>query len=57
MLGVYSISKTSILGINQVAANVLAPEGIRVNCIAPGIIKTKFSQIVCMFIIFSKFII
>ncbi|PBC26712.1 uncharacterized protein LOC108001177 [Apis cerana] len=45
MLGVYSISKTSILGINQIAANILAPEGIRVNCIAPGVIKTKFSQI------------
>lgn len=52
MLGVYSISKTSILGINQIAANILAPEGIRVNCIAPGVIKTKFSQIVCIFIIF-----
>lgn len=54
MLGVYSISKTAILGMNHVAANILAPEGIRVNCIAPGIIKTKFSQTVCIFVIFYK---
>ncbi|XP_076662181.1 dehydrogenase/reductase SDR family member 4-like [Halictus rubicundus] len=43
-LGAYAISKTALLGLNNVAAAALASEGIRVNCIAPGIIKTKFSQ-------------
>lgn len=44
LLGAYAVSKTTLLGITQVAAASLASERIRVNCIAPGIIKTKFSQ-------------
>nr|XP_039262220.1 dehydrogenase/reductase SDR family member 4-like [Styela clava] len=43
MLGAYSISKTALLGMNKVLSSELAPNNIRVNCIAPGIIKTKFS--------------
>ncbi|KAF3429060.1 hypothetical protein E2986_01645 [Frieseomelitta varia] len=43
-LGAYCVSKTALLGLNQVAAETLAPEGIRVNCIGPGIIKTKLSK-------------
>ncbi|XP_068967461.1 dehydrogenase/reductase SDR family member 4 [Bombus flavifrons] len=45
LLGAYGVSKTALLALNQVAAATLAPEGIRVNCIAPGIIKTKFSRV------------
>ncbi|XP_003706884.1 dehydrogenase/reductase SDR family member 4 isoform X2 [Megachile rotundata] len=44
LLGAYAVSKTALLGLTQVAAESLSPEKIRVNCIAPGIIKTKFSQ-------------
>ncbi|CAK9816825.1 Dehydrogenase/reductase SDR family member 4 (Fragment) [Anthophora plagiata] len=47
LLGVYGVSKTALLGINQVAAATLVSEGIRVNCIAPGVIKTKFSELLC----------
>ncbi|XP_028410067.1 dehydrogenase/reductase SDR family member 4-like [Dendronephthya gigantea] len=43
-LGVYSISKTALLSLTKVLANELGPDGIRVNCIAPGIIKTNFSK-------------
>ncbi|XP_033340558.2 dehydrogenase/reductase SDR family member 4 [Megalopta genalis] len=43
-LGVYAVSKTALLGLNNIAAAALVSEGIRVNCIAPGFIKTKFSQ-------------
>ncbi|CAL7943341.1 unnamed protein product [Xylocopa violacea] len=46
VLAIYGISKTALLGLNQVAATILAPEGIRVNCIAPGVIETKFSQLI-----------
>lgn len=47
-LGIYSISKTALLSLTRVTAMELAPQGIRVNCIAPGIIKTKFSkQVFC----------
>ncbi|KZC05063.1 PREDICTED: dehydrogenase/reductase SDR family member 4 [Dufourea novaeangliae] len=44
-LGAYAVSKTALLGLNNIAAATLASEGIRVNCIAPGIIRTKFSEI------------
>ncbi|XP_071450942.1 dehydrogenase/reductase SDR family member 4 [Hetaerina americana] len=43
LLGAYSVSKTALLGLTKAASQDLAPENIRVNCIAPGIVKTKFS--------------
>ncbi|XP_076752683.1 dehydrogenase/reductase SDR family member 4 [Xylocopa sonorina] len=45
ILGAYSVSKTAMLGLNKAAALNLASDGIRVNCIAPGVIKTRFSQV------------
>uniref|UniRef100_A0A1A9ZMI0 Dehydrogenase/reductase SDR family member 4 n=1 Tax=Glossina pallidipes TaxID=7398 RepID=A0A1A9ZMI0_GLOPL len=44
LLGAYSVSKTALIGLTKAAAKDLASEGIRVNCLAPGIIKTKFSK-------------
>ncbi|XP_014483720.1 PREDICTED: dehydrogenase/reductase SDR family member 4-like [Dinoponera quadriceps] len=44
LLGVYAISKTALLGLCKNTADELARDGIRVNCIAPGIIKTNFSR-------------
>ncbi|XP_046842815.1 dehydrogenase/reductase SDR family member 4-like [Xenia sp. Carnegie-2017] len=43
-LGAYSVSKTALIALTNVLAKELGPDGIRVNCIAPGVIKTKFSQ-------------
>jgi dehydrogenase/reductase SDR family protein 4 len=43
-LGIYSISKTALLGLTRTLAVELASDGIRVNCIAPGLIQTKFSS-------------
>lgn len=43
-MGLYSISKTSVLMMTKVLANELAPHNIQVNALAPGLIKTKFSQ-------------
>ncbi|XP_029422715.1 dehydrogenase/reductase SDR family member 2, mitochondrial-like [Nannospalax galili] len=45
-LGVYNTSKTALLGLCKSLAVELAPKGIRVNCLVPGIIKTDFSQVV-----------
>ncbi|XP_003743672.1 dehydrogenase/reductase SDR family member 4 [Galendromus occidentalis] len=45
LLGAYSVSKTALLGLTRAAALQLAASKIRVNCVAPGIIKTKFSQL------------
>lgn len=43
MLGAYSVSKTALLGLTKALAQDLASENIRVNCVCPGIITTKFS--------------
>lgn len=43
-IGAYCISKTTLLGLTKVLARELGPSGIRVNCLAPGIMKTKFSE-------------
>ncbi|XP_074150407.1 dehydrogenase/reductase SDR family member 2, mitochondrial-like [Sminthopsis crassicaudata] len=44
-LGFYNVSKTALLGLTKTLSLELAPKGIRVNCLAPGIIKTNFSQV------------
>ncbi|XP_032712225.1 dehydrogenase/reductase SDR family member 2, mitochondrial-like [Lontra canadensis] len=44
-LGVYNTSKTALLGLCKSLAVELAPKGIRVNCLVPGIIKTEFIQV------------
>lgn len=44
-MGAYSVSKASIIMLTQVLARELGPSNIQVNAIAPGVIKTRFSQI------------
>ncbi|XP_028934192.1 dehydrogenase/reductase SDR family member 4-like [Ornithorhynchus anatinus] len=44
-LGPYNVSKTALLGLTKNLALELAPRGIRVNCLAPGLIKTNFSSV------------
>ena len=43
-LGLYSISKASLIMLSKVLAKEWGPDNIRVNTICPGLIKTKFSQ-------------
>lgn len=43
-LGAYSVSKAAVIMLTQVCAKEWGPEGIRVNCLAPGLIKTDFSR-------------
>uniref|UniRef100_A0A3Q2R018 Dehydrogenase/reductase (SDR family) member 4 n=1 Tax=Fundulus heteroclitus TaxID=8078 RepID=A0A3Q2R018_FUNHE len=38
------VSKTALLGLTKALAPELAQSNIRVNCVAPGIIKTRFSS-------------
>lgn len=44
MMGCYSISKTALFGMTKALVPQLATLNIRVNCIAPGVIKTRFSE-------------
>lgn len=44
-MGIYSVSKAGVIMLTQVLALELASDNIQVNCIAPGVIKTRFSQV------------
>lgn len=43
-LPIYSVSKAAIIMMTQVLATQWGEDNIRVNCIAPGLIKTDFSR-------------
>ena len=43
-MGIYSVSKAGLIMMTKVLAMELGPSNIRVNAIAPGVIKTRFSR-------------
>lgn len=43
-LGIYSMSKASLISLTKVMAKEWGDDNIRVNVICPGLIKTKFSE-------------
>jgi dehydrogenase/reductase SDR family protein 4 len=43
MLGIYALTKTAMLGLTKLLAKELKDKQIRVNSIAPGLIRTKFA--------------
>ncbi|MEC7946370.1 MAG: glucose 1-dehydrogenase [Myxococcota bacterium] len=42
--GIYGMTKAALVSLTQTLAAELAPSRIRVNCVAPGLIETRFSQ-------------
>ena len=45
-LGAYSVSKTTLLGLAKALSNEMASDNIRFNCVAPGVVPTKFASAV-----------
>jgi len=44
VLGGYSVSKAALIMLTQVQAKSWGKDGIRVNCIAPGLVRTEFAR-------------
>jgi dehydrogenase/reductase SDR family protein 4 len=43
-LGIYGMSKTAMIGLTKALASELGKDGIRVNAICPGLVKTKMAE-------------
>jgi NAD(P)-dependent dehydrogenase (short-subunit alcohol dehydrogenase family) len=44
LMGVYGMTKAAVISLTKTLAVELGPSGIRVNCIAPGLVETRFAQ-------------
>jgi NAD(P)-dependent dehydrogenase (short-subunit alcohol dehydrogenase family) len=44
-IGAYAVSKTALIGLARSLAVEWGPKQIRVNCLAPGIVKTDFAKV------------
>lgn len=44
VIGIYGISKAADMQLARNLADEFGPQGVRVNCIAPGLIKTDFAR-------------
>ena len=44
-IGIYSVSKSAVVSFSKVLSKELLDDGIRVNCIGPGVIKTDMSRV------------
>ncbi len=45
MQGIYSMTKAAVISLTKTLAMELGVDGIRVNAIAPGLVQTKFAQV------------
>jgi NAD(P)-dependent dehydrogenase (short-subunit alcohol dehydrogenase family) len=43
-MGIYSVSKAAVIMLTQILAEEVAPDNIQVNALAPGYVRTRFSQ-------------
>ncbi|GJQ67994.1 hypothetical protein Trydic_g16735 [Trypoxylus dichotomus] len=41
----YGVSKTALIALSKLASLQLAKKNVTVNCVAPGVIKTKFAEL------------
>lgn len=45
MQGVYGMTKAAVISMTQTLSAEIGPSGFRVNAIAPGLVETRFSQV------------
>jgi len=45
MMGVYSMTKSAVIMLTKVLAKELGSSRVRCNCICPGLVETRFSQV------------
>jgi NAD(P)-dependent dehydrogenase (short-subunit alcohol dehydrogenase family) len=43
-LGIYNVTKAAVIHLTRQLALELGPRGIRVNAVAPGVVKTRFAE-------------
>ena len=43
-LGIYGMSKTALIGLGRALAGELGAQGIRINTICPGVVRTRMSR-------------
>lgn len=44
LLGVYGVTKAALIMLTRALAQELGPQGVRVNALAPGVVKTRFAR-------------
>ena len=44
IIGHYAITKTMLVAMTKILGRDLMKDDVRVNCVCPGLIKTKFSE-------------
>ncbi|KAA0184648.1 hypothetical protein HAZT_HAZT001759 [Hyalella azteca] len=42
----YIVSKSCLLAMSKMVAQQLAPDNVRVNCLLPGLFKTRFGEVI-----------
>ena len=47
VIGAYGISKAADFALCRSLAGEWGPHGVRVNCVAPGLVKTDFARALC----------
>jgi dehydrogenase/reductase SDR family member 4 len=45
MMGAYAASKAALISVTRTLARELGPRGIRVNAVAPGVVRTDFARV------------
>ncbi len=44
-MGAYAASKAALISVTRTLARDLGPQGVRVNAVAPGVVRTDFARI------------